>query len=195
VFIDVNFLKSLSNDEMLNGIAEMIKHGIIMDRKFLLFLNTNLEGILAAREDILLQAIRWSGKIKKEIVERDEKETRLRKILNFGHTIGHAIEAFSSYKMKHGNSIATGMIAETRIAKRLGIISEKKSEQIIQSIKNFGFASKIIYDVPKLVKLTHMDKKNYGERVLYVLPRKVGKMLIDIPVSDDIVLNVLGEMK
>lgn len=195
IFIDTTFLKTLPKEEMLNGIAEMIKHGIVSDSKFFVFMEEYIEKILSLDSDILIKSIKWSCMIKKIIVEEDEKESLLRKSLNFGHTIGHAIEKTADYKLKHGEAVALGILAETRISQELGLINQIGAEKIYDLIKKAGFKSSIDKKhISSIMENTRYDKKNIGGRVKYVLPRKIGKVEIDIEVNEEIISKVLGEM-
>lgn len=196
VFIDISVLKTLSKQEMLNGIAEMIKHAIILDKKFFAFMEDNLDSIFSLDDRIVTKAIKWSCMLKKNIVERDERESSLRKILNFGHTIGHAIEKSTKYRIKHGEAIVLGMKVETRIAEELGLINPVDSKKIFDLIHKAGFETTLShFDIRKIIENTRYDKKKAGGRVRYVLPKKVGKVKIDVEVSEEVIVKVLGEMK
>ena len=195
VFMDINVLKTLSKEEMLNGIAEMIKHSIISDYKFFIFMNEYIKKIFSLEEDVLIKSIKWSCMLKKNIVENDEKESHIRKKLNFGHTIGHAIEKAKDYSLQHGNAVAIGMVAETNISKEIGMINSIDAEKIISLIKKAGFKISIDKEsISQIIENTKYDKKNIGGRVKYILPRKVGKADIDVEVNEDIITKVLGEM-
>ncbi|MCK5140131.1 MAG: 3-dehydroquinate synthase [Nanoarchaeota archaeon] len=197
VFIDIGVLKSLPKEEMLNGIAEMIKHGVIADEKFFVFMEDYMDKVLSLDEQILIKAIEWCCIIKKKVVEADEREeSGERKALNFGHTIGHAVEKASNYKIKHGNAVALGMLAETKISEEIGMINSFESKKIINLVKKAGFDEKLgDIEIGKIIENTGYDKKNIGGRVKYVLPRKVGKADIDVEVNEEIVAKVLGEMQ
>jgi 3-dehydroquinate synthase len=197
VIIDVLTLNTLPDEEMLNGVAEMIKHAVIDDERFFMFLEDYvLAGILGREEIPLLKAIKWNLTIKKKIVEKDERENSIRKKLNFGHTIGHAIEKTSDFKIKHGQAVALGMIAETKIAEELGMISLVQSSKIISLIEKSGFKTKLgKLDIKKVIDNTKFDKKNKGNMISYVLPRKIGQVDIDVQVDKKIIEKVLGDMK
>jgi len=196
VFIDINTLETLSDDEMLNGLAEIIKHAIIIDEKFFVFLEDYVSKILAKDNNVLVQAIKWSCNIKKKIVENDETEKSLRKILNFGHTIGHAIEKASNYQITHGEGVALGMVAETKIAFEMKKINEREMNKIISLIEKSGFNIKLSkIDIKEIYDNTKFDKKNKGGIPLYVLPTKIGRVEADLEVKEEVVLQVLGGMK
>jgi 3-dehydroquinate synthase len=181
---------------MLNGMGEMVKHAIIADRKFCIFLDDYIDSILALDEDILINAIKWSCTIKRNVVEADEKESFKRKILNLGHTIGHAIEKTMNYEIKHGEAVALGMIAETKIAENLGMCNTVMSKKIIDLITKPGFKSSLKgIDIEQVIRNTKYDKKNTAEKVRYVLPRKIADMAIDMEVSTEVIREGLGDMQ
>ncbi len=195
VFIDISVLKTLPREEMLNGIAEMIKHGVIDEHRFFVFMEEYMQDIFSLDNEVLIKAIKWSCMIKKNVVEEDEKESSFRKILNFGHTIGHAIEKTANYKLSHGESVALGMITETKIAQEIGLINEIESNKIFDLIKKAEFQGSLSkIDSGKIIENTRYDKKSIGGMAKYVLPRKIGKVEIDVEVREEIVSKVLGEM-
>ncbi|MBU1631300.1 MAG: 3-dehydroquinate synthase [Candidatus Omnitrophica bacterium] len=194
VFIDVELLKSLDRKEMLNGIIEMVKHGIIADKKYFLFMRDNIDRIYKLEEKILIKAIKRSCQIKKEVVEKDEKEKNIRKMLNLGHTIGHAIEKASGYKFSHGISVGMGLVVETKIAERLNMISSIESQRIIDLLTKLDIKIKFSdVDIRDIVKNTLFDKKNTAGKTNYVLPLKVGKVAIDVSVKEKIIFEVLQQ--
>ncbi|MBD3164911.1 3-dehydroquinate synthase [Candidatus Woesearchaeota archaeon] len=196
VFVDVNTLNSLSRQEILNGVAEMIKHAIILDRKYFYFLNDYIENILALHGDILTKAVKWSCILKKKIVEQDEEEASLRKMLNFGHTIGHAVEKSRSYGISHGAAVAIGMVAETKISEEMGVINQLEAGKIYGLIRKAGFKTGLSdEETGNIIDNTRHDKKNTGAKVRYVLPRKIGAAEIDFEASNEIVSKALGEIK
>jgi 3-dehydroquinate synthase len=194
VFMDTSVLKSLPKEEILNGAAEMIKHAIIKDQKYFIFLGDFLDRIIALDDEVLEKAIAWSCEIKKEIVQQDEKEESLRKSLNLGHTVGHAIEKAFNYSLKHGQAVALGIIVETKIAHSMKLINSVETEKIITLINRLGPFPSIAGKVSQIVANTSYDKKNTASRINYVLPRKVGKVEIDVLVDQEILEKVLGEL-
>jgi 3-dehydroquinate synthase len=194
VFIDISVLKTLPKEELLNGVAEMIKHGVILDRKLFVFIEDYIDRILSLEDDILVKCIKWNLVLKKQVVEKDEKERSYRRILNFGHTIGHAVEKAAEYNITHGQAVALGMIAETNISEELGMINTVESRKIYSLIKKAGFESNIKkYDIKKIMENIKYDKKKYKGTVKYTLPRKIGKADIDVGIKDEVISKVLGE--
>ena len=192
VFIDVGLLRTLALKEMLNGVVEMVKHGIIADKKYFLFMRDNIDRIYNLEGKVLIKAVKRSCQIKKEIVEADEKERDVRKMLNLGHTIGHAIEKASGYKLSHGVSVGMGIVVETKIAERLKMIDTVESREIIDLITKLGIKMKLPdIDVWNVVKNTLYDKKHTSKKTNYVLPVKIGKVAIDVPVEEKIIFEAL----
>jgi len=193
VFIDVNLLKTLPRKEVLCGLAEMIKHGLIADKKLFVDINNNLDGIKGLEEQVLIKLIKRSCQIKAAVVSKDEKESGLRKMLNYGHTIGHAIETLTGYKkISHGEAIAMGMIVEGAIANELGMLSN--DEFILQNsvIINSGLSKKI----PKLnkdmiIKELKKDKKVVSGEIEFVLLKGIGKAVFGVKVQNKIIKKAL----
>ena len=131
VFIDTETLQTMPNDLRLNGIGEIVKHGIIRDLSLFEFIEANVERIKNYDADIMTDIVARNCNIKRSVVETDEKESGLRKILNFGHTLGHAIEALSDYKIMHDECVLIGMYYETLCAVKKDFLDQKDAERII----------------------------------------------------------------
>ena len=116
VISDISVLKTLPAREFIGGLAEVIKYAVIRDKEFFAYLERNLDRIKSLDEEVLEEIVYKSSRIKVEIVEKDEKDLGLRNILNYGHTIGHAIESASDFKVEHGEAVALGMLAAGRIS-------------------------------------------------------------------------------
>ncbi|MFT9496288.1 3-dehydroquinate synthase [Anaerosolibacter sp.] len=188
VIIDTEFLHTLPYRELLSGIGEMIKYGIIYDHTFFQYIVKEIDQIKALDNEIMAYAIKRCCEIKAEVVSQDEKEEGLRKILNFGHTLGHALEGlthFSTYT--HGEAVIIGMYYETLIAKRLGIISQQYSREIEIFLESLGVDLDIAaYPLSKLIDWMSRDKKNSHGKISFILPiseGKVSELLLD---SDEI---------
>ena len=187
VISDVSLLKSLPKRQLRNALAEIIKYGVIKDRKLFEYLEDNYARILKGDGRALEHVISRSSKIKADVVEKDEFDSKgLRVVLNYGHTAGHAIEAASAYSGKygHGESVAIGMAIAADISFNMGTISEKDAHRIIALIKRCGLpiqakglSSSKIYNA-----LLH-DKKFIRGKNRFVLPIGIGKVRIveDIP--------------
>lgn len=193
VYIDMSVLSTLPREELLSGLAEVIKYGIIRDLEFLNFLEGNHRKILDLDPEIIGKMIHTCCTIKAEIVAADEREADLRRILNFGHTIGHAVEAASDFSILHGNAVAIGMVAAARISVAKGLLSNDEAERIRSIIAAFGLPT----EVPKALSREAIkgylltDKKTVGGRVFYVLPTSIDRIIITNEVSDKQVDDVL----
>jgi len=186
VFIDSRVLRSLPKAELLNGLAEVIKYGIIHDRGFFDFLASFRQAILDLDLPVLENVIKACCTIKAKVVEADETETDLRRILNFGHTIGHAVEAASGYELAHGAAVAMGMVAAARIAARESLLSSRDMEKIRDLIAAFGLPVEIPpeLDRDRIKEYLKTDKKTVAGRFFFVLPVAIGKVTITDKVSE-----------
>jgi 3-dehydroquinate synthase len=178
--IDVGFLTTLPEIEFINGLAEIIKHSFIKSRDYFGFLSSNKDKILRKDEEILIQVIEKSCGIKARVVELDEKEAGLRQILNFGHTIGHAIENASDYKIPHGFSVALGMVAEAYIAVEKAGLKKSIFDIIVDTLKKFELL-RFLPDIKSINKekirsSLFMDKKNKSGKINIVLLEDIGNV-------------------
>jgi 3-dehydroquinate synthase len=151
------------------------------------------KNILALDLQTLEDVIARCCKIKAAVVESDEKETDLRRILNFGHTIGHAVEAVSGYSLAHGAAVAMGMVAAAELAVLKGILESKEKERLKNLLLEFGLPVEIPqeYDRNRIQELLLSDKKTIGGRIFFVLPTTIGKVIITDDVETDSIAKVL----
>lgn len=198
VLIDVDFLETLPEKEFSNGMAEVIKYGVIADKKFFAFIERNKEKIKSRNPAVLEEIIRKSCSIKARVVEKDEKEGNLRKILNYGHTTGHAIESQGSYtKYTHGEAIAIGMQVEAAISHKLQGMDNMEIERQRQLFEYFKLPTRLPkLDSKKLMHIMMKDKKSSSNNYVFALPEKIGKMMskrnsFGINVPEKIVENAL----
>ena len=193
VFIDIATLKTLPDREFRNGMAEVIKYGSILDVKLFKYLEQNRSAILKKNQNILNKIIRRCCELKAYVVEKDEKETDLRRILNFGHTIGHAVESLSKYKLGHGECVAIGMAAEVNISVGLGLISKKEAQRLISLIKQYDLPAELPsgMSVSMILNATLLDKKAKQGKVGYTLLKKIGIAKIGVVVSKNQALKFL----
>jgi 3-dehydroquinate synthase len=186
VYIDTAVLTTLPAEELLGGIAEVIKYGVIRDYEFYVFLERNLDAILALEPSIIQEMIHTCCAIKADVVAQDERESDLRRILNFGHTIGHAIEAASNFSLIHGHAVAIGMVAALRIAVSSGLCKRKEAGRVATLIHSFGLPTEIPegMDAKQIKSYMKTDKKSIGGSVFYVLPTAIGNVIITNDVSE-----------
>jgi len=194
VYIDSQVLQSLPKEELLNGLAEVIKYGVIYDSAFFDFLDSKRLDILNLNLAVIEEMVESCCAIKAAVVEADEREADLRRILNFGHTIGHAVEAGSNFQLPHGMAVAIGMVAACRVAVDKGIFSPESCERVVRLIADFGLPVAIPKNAAadKLKGYLQTDKKTVGGKVFFVLPTEIGKVVITDNVDDDMIARVLG---
>jgi 3-dehydroquinate synthase len=178
VIMDTDFLKTLPEAEFTNGMAEIIKHALIKDKNYVKFLYENRESIRMLSEPFLTEMIARSCQIKAEVVQKDEKERSLRQILNFGHTIGHAIENAMNYAIPHGFAVAMGMIAEAALSVQRGILAEDDFEKIGKLIKDYGllcFTDELKnMNEDSFFRSAKLDKKNKAGSIRVVMLKELG---------------------
>ncbi|MEW6182925.1 MAG: 3-dehydroquinate synthase [Bacillota bacterium] len=188
VFIDVRTLASLPDREVRAGLAEVIKYGVIKDAEFFQWLETNIERLLKLEPPALEYAVSVSCRIKAAVVSADEKEEGIRAILNFGHTVGHALEAVTVYhRFVHGEAVGVGMAAAGRLAADLGFFDKTGVESITALINRAGLPSEIPPDIPieELLEAVHRDKKVSDSQLTFVFPEAIGRVRIvrGVPVA------------
>ena len=179
VIIDPAVLKTLAQEQFVSGMAEVVKHGVIRDHELFSFIEDNLEQIRSGNGDAIARLIERSCRIKAAVVAEDEREGNLRQILNFGHTIGHAVEAFSGFSWLHGQCVALGMSVEADIACRMGLFQAGEAARLDSLLGRVGLPVELGgLKVPaaELIRLTRQDKKARGGRPKYVLPCAIGSM-------------------
>jgi 3-dehydroquinate synthase len=192
VFADVNLLKTLPPRELRAGLFESIKAGIIRDAKLFRFLEENREGILACDPTALQRVVSASVAMKAEVVGIDERESGLRMILNFGHTLGHAIEAVTRYKkLLHGEAIAWGMLAALHISRSRHLVAEKEASRMEQLIHAYGPLPRFRARIPDLLDAAGRDKKNKSGTRRFVLTSGIGNAVIVEDVSDSELTSAL----
>ncbi len=194
VYIDTDVLKTLSDDELKAGLAEVVKYGVIRDKKLFEYLEENIDKILKKDPAMLEHIIACSCRIKAEVVSEDEKESGLRAILNYGHTIGHAIEATSGYGMyKHGQAVAIGMVYAGRIALKLEMISQEALQRQTDLLKKIGLPVELPdMDLTKITEAILLDKKIEADKIRFILPQRIGKVIIHPDISLDLIKEVLA---
>ncbi len=194
VFIDSTVLHSLPDAELLNGLAEVIKYGVIYDRDFFDFLARNRVAILERDLSVIEEVIASCCTIKAKVVEADEREADLRRILNFGHTIGHAVEAASDFTLAHGSAVAIGMVAVSEIAVAKGLFAAEEADRLRELIDAYGLPVAIPagLDRQRMKEYLKTDKKSVGGRPFYVLPTSIGTVTISDDVAEELVDRVFA---
>ncbi len=177
VIIDPHCLKTLSKEQMINGSIEALKMFLTNDREASQFYENNIEKILSFDEETTAELINRALRIKASVIQQDEKEAGYRKILNFGHTIGHAIEKFTHYQVPHGYAVGYGLLAEAKISQLSGILPDDPYQKILKLLNKIGITREFFQtiDAAKLIELTKLDKKSMGGEVHYVLLKNIGE--------------------
>jgi 3-dehydroquinate synthase len=183
VICDPEVLHSLPGIELSNGFAEIVKHTLIADDTMFSYLENNFEKALNLDNEVISKLVAHSIRIKSGIVNRDEKESGERRLLNFGHTFGHAIEKISG--ISHGQAVSLGMVIAARLSENLGLLSFEATERIKNLLLHFGLPVEGDFDHEKLIKAILKDKKRTAGRIAFILLSKIGEAkVVEIPVAD-----------
>jgi 3-dehydroquinate synthase len=191
VVADVATLKTLPEIEFANGIAEAIKMAAIMNKELFEYIEKNIDKARALDTVVLEEIVYRNAKLKAMVVAEDEKESGLRAILNFGHTVGHAVEAVSGFGLKHGQAVAIGMVAEARISHRVGRMKEEDVVRLTEVINKAGLPVAVSsLDINELMEAMRHDKKVTGSRIRFVLLNTIG----DADITDDVSPSLVEEV-
>jgi 3-dehydroquinate synthase len=192
VIADIATLKTLDAKTLVDGLAEVIKYAVIQDKGLLTYIEDNLDKITALNDGALEEIVFRSAKIKAEIVEKDEKDLGLRAILNYGHTVGHAIESASGFKVGHGTAVAIGMLAAAKIANRMGMLDKNELLRLNRLIQRAGLPTKMPdLKVEEIIQAITHDKKVLRGKVRFILPKSLGSVFITDEVSLSLVERIL----
>jgi len=196
VIVDPDTLTTLSEREFRSGLAEVIKHGIVLDAGYFRDLEDSVPALLARDLAALENVVAGSCRLKARVVERDEQEAELRWVLNYGHTVGHALEAATGFqRWVHGEAVSLGIVAEARLAERLGIGSPSTTERQRNLLGAVGLPVKGLgVDPAAVVEALSRDKKRRDGRVSFVLAPEIGSFRIVPDVPPDTVRQVLEEL-
>lgn len=197
VITDIGVLKTLPKKEIKNGLAEVIKYGMIQDKNLFEFVEENSSN---QDDNFFLRIVESSCSIKSRIIQKDERETELRKILNYGHTVGHALESAKNYKISHGEAIGIGMMCEATIAYKIGLLNKPGIERQNYLISKIGLPIRLRGSVDKMIEIMKRDKKNEKGEIYFVLPAAIGKVKksnekISFPVKESIIKSALNCVK
>lgn len=178
IIIPLNCLETLPDKELRSGLSEVVKYGIILDASLFEWLEENLDKLLQRDREALKKVVKWSAELKVEVVEQDAKDSNLRQILNYGHTLGHAIEKATGYQLyTHGEAIAIGMRFAAFLAQKLTGFSKdavQRQNALLQKIHpELTFP---VTDSEILIETMYHDKKAVGSDLVFVLPEVIGKM-------------------
>jgi len=198
VLMDLDTLKTLPLEEFRSGLAEVIKYGVIADSDLFSYLEKNRERILAQEQGPLAQIIKRSCEIKADVVSKDEREGGFRAVLNFGHTLGHAIETLGKYSLRHGEAVAIGMVLASRLAHRTGLCDAKVPERVERIVRDYGLPADLSAlsrkpAVTEFLDAIQVDKKADEGKVRFVLPLRIGEVAITKDWDEAALKKVLEE--
>lgn len=178
VLVDPRVIRTLPRRELGEGLAEAVKHGAIRDSAYFESIEASAPALLAADAAHIAELVVRSVALKAEIVTRDEREAGIRKILNFGHTVGHALEAASGYRQPHGHAVAIGMVLEARIGEALGITQEGSARRLAELLARLELPAILPAELSpaEIVRHARADKKRLADRGRYVLLRRIGEV-------------------
>jgi 3-dehydroquinate synthase len=193
VFIDVATLRTLPKRELIGGMAEVVKYGVIADPELFAYLEQHIPELLKYDVEALEQIVLRSARIKADVVSKDEREAGLRRILNYGHTLGHAIETATGYgRLHHGEAIAIGMEFAARLASRLGLCNQSLVDRQHRLLEQFGLPTRLPprIDPKRVLAAMALDKKVQGGQLHFVLPERLGGVRV-MPVEQGLVKETL----
>ncbi len=192
VIADIAALRTLPAPELSSGLAEVIKSAAIRDREFFGYLESNLARIKTLAEESLEEVVFRTAKIKAQVVARDERDTGLRNILNYGHTIGHAVESVSAFQIKHGSAVAIGMVTAAKISAKLGLLDDQEVSRLQRLLEQTGLPTDMPQlQVEALLQAMAHDKKVQQDKLRLVLLRSLGNAVIVDDVNPALVAEVL----
>ncbi len=194
VLIDVATLDTLPVRELRSGLAEVVKHGIIYDQEFFQFLDSHALELLSRRAGVMEEAVRRSVEIKRDVVQQDEREGGLRAILNFGHTVGHAIETLTGYgRYRHGEACAVGMVTEALLAEREGFAEAGLAARIAVVLAKMKLPVNMdpTLSAEDIVRAVELDKKTLGGRIRLALAVRMGKCQVFEDISREALLGAI----
>ena len=193
VFVDLSLLKTLNFKEIRSGLAEVVKYGVIADPSLLGYVEEHVKDILAVNLDAIEPIVEKTYRLKAKIVEQDERDTRgIRMVLNYGHTIGHAVESAAGFKYSHGESVSIGMVCANDLACEIGIFNRPEAERIETLLSKIGLPIKIAHGkLTDIVRFLKHDKKSVNGTNRFVLPLKLGKTEIKSAISPELVKKVI----
>lgn len=189
VISDIETLQTLPEDQLQSGLAEVVKYGIISDRALFELLEKNITKVKQCNLELFTKMIIKCSEIKAKVVEEDEKEQGRRIILNLGHTLGHALETLTKYNTySHGEAVSIGILFAVKLSIRLNLLDEKDHQRILALIRSVGLPVNIKEgsDVDKILKTMQFDKKNRAGKNVFVLPKKIGEVVITDKIPHDL---------
>lgn len=202
VYIDIAAWKTLPARQISSGLAETIKHACMADRALFSFLSAHMEEILALDPAACEHIARENCRIKYQVVMRDERESGPREMLNLGHTVGRALETVSGYAMLHGEAVAVGLLAQARLSRRLGYMTEEENEAVAALLRRAGLPAALPSGIDReaLVRKLYTDKKVRDGKLRFVIQRGIGSVVefepgvYATPVEETVIREILASL-
>lgn len=202
VYLDIETWKTLPDKQIYSGLAETIKHACISSREFFDYLNEHMEDILNIDKTACEHIAEENCNVKYHVVMKDERESGLREILNLGHTVGRAIETVSDYRLLHGEAVSIGMVAEVKLAYKLGYVTDKERDEVIDILKKAHLPVAIpdYIDREALVKKLYTDKKVKNGQLRFVIQKGIGDVVefsegvFATPIEESVAREIIMDM-
>lgn len=195
VYMNLSVLKTLSERQYLSGMAEILKHGLIKNAAYFDWLLENKEAILKREYEVLLPMIEESCKIKRDVVEKDPTEQGERALLNFGHTIGHAVEKLKDFELMHGECVSIGAVAAAYLSQQRGLISREDAQKVRLGMEAFHLPVRTEgLQAEAVLRTTKSDKKMEAGKIKFVLLRALGDAIVDKTVTEEEMLHAITKI-
>ena len=195
VYMNLSLLQTLPKEQFVSGMGEILKHGLIKSASYFSWMKENYTAILALEPDVIEEMVYQSCLIKRDVVERDPKEKGERALLNFGHTIGHAVEKLSDFHLYHGQCVSIGMAAACHISKEAGNITDTECEDILNTFTQFGLPiSAEQLKAEDILSISKSDKKMVAGKIKFILLRSIGDAYIEQDLTDDQILDGINSI-
>ena len=192
IIIYSKFIHTLNKNEIINGLAEIIKYALILDVKLFNQLENSIDDILNLKNEKLLnKIIKNCIKHKNDIVQKDQFDNNIRNILNFGHTVGHALESYYDFKMAHGLAVLYGMLSASYLSYQQQLLSENDYKRIKMLINTFNLSKLNIKEPKKIMQFIDVDKKNISNKLNYILLQNIGSACIKKDFNKDLILQTI----
>ena len=192
IIIYSKFIHTLNKNERINGLAEIIKYALILDAKLFNQLENSMDDILNLKNEKLLnKIIKNCIKHKNNIVQQDQFDNNIRNILNFGHTVGHALESYYDFKMAHGLAVLYGMLSASYLSYQQQLLSENDYNRIKMLINTFNLSKLNIKEPKKIMQFIDADKKNISNKLNYILLQNIGSAYIKKDFNKDLILQTI----
>ena len=193
VYMSMEVFDSLPDQQFANGMAEELKHGLIKDRDYYIWMRDHRAEILQKAPETMIGMLEIGCNIKRVVVENDPKEKGERALLNFGHTIGHAVEKLSDFRLYHGECVAIGMVAAVYLSVKKGYIPSDELQELEQVLRDYQLPTRIHgYDAAQILATTKSDKKMIGGKVKFTLLRAFGDAYSDLSLTDEDLLEAIN---